>query len=106
MQRVCVWQKWHMPFLPYAPQRKPSGAALVAMGTKRTHTFPEASMNRRYALAAAAVMGAVLIAHSILAFTKMRWVTGLLELIAAAVFFWQVLVFKREVAVAPSAPPR
>lgn len=63
-------------------------------------------MKRRYALAAAAVMGAVLIAHSILAFTKMRWVTGLLELIAAAVLFWQLLVFRREVAAPPSAAPR
>ena len=63
-------------------------------------------MNRRYALAAAAVMGGVLIAHSILAFTKMRWVTGLLELLAAAILFWQVVAFRREVAAAPSAPPR
>jgi len=62
-------------------------------------------MNRRYALAAAAVMGGVLIAHSILAFTKMRWVTGLLELLAAAVLFWQVVAFKKEVAAAPSARP-
>jgi hypothetical protein len=64
-------------------------------------------MNRRYALVAAAVMGGVLIAHSILAFTKMRWVTGLLELIAAAVFFWQVWAFRKEVAAATtSARPR
>ena len=62
-------------------------------------------MNRRYALAAAAVMGGVLIAHSILAFTKLRWVTGLLELITAAVLFWQVIVFRRDVAAAPSARP-
>jgi hypothetical protein len=62
-------------------------------------------MNRRYALVAAAVMGAILIAHSILAFTKLRWVTGLLEVIAAAVFYWQVLVFKREVAAAPGVRP-
>lgn len=62
-------------------------------------------MNRRYALATAAVMGGVLIAHSILAFTKMRWVTGLLELIVAAVLYWLVLAFKREVAAAPSTRP-
>ena len=62
-------------------------------------------MNRRYALVAAAVMGGILIAHSVLAFTKMRWVTGLLELIAAAVLYWQVLVFKREVAAAPGVRP-
>ena len=60
-------------------------------------------MNRRYALAAAAVTGGVLIAHGILAFTKLRWVTGLLELIAAAVLYWQVLVFRREVAAAASS---
>lgn len=60
-------------------------------------------MNRRYALVAAAVMAGVLIAHSILAFTKMRWVTGLLELIAAAVFLWQVWAFRRDVAAAPPA---
>lgn len=60
-------------------------------------------MNRRYALVAAAVMAGVLIAHSILAFTKMRWVTGLLELIAAAVLLWQVVAFRREVAAAPGA---
>ena len=58
---------------------------------------------RRYALAAAAVMGGILVAHSILAFTKLRWVTGLLELIAAAVLFSQLLVFRREVAAASSA---
>lgn len=63
-------------------------------------------MNRRYALVTAAVMAGVLIAHSILAFTKMRWVTGLLELIAAAVLFWQVWAFRREVAMATGAPPR
>ena len=63
-------------------------------------------MNRRYALAAAAVMGGVLVAHSILAFTKMRWVTGLLELIAAAVFFWLVFVFRGEVTPPASARPR
>jgi hypothetical protein len=62
-------------------------------------------MNRRYALTAAAVLGGVLVAHSVLAFTKMRWVTGLLEIIAAAVFFWQVLVFKSEATAAPSARP-
>lgn len=62
-------------------------------------------MNRRYALVAAAVMGGVLVAHSILAFTKMRWVTGLLELIAAAVLYWQVLVFRKEVLAAASARP-
>ena len=60
-------------------------------------------MNRRYALVAAAVVAGVLIAHSILAFTKMRWVTGLLELIAAAVLLWQVVAFRREVAAAPAA---
>jgi len=63
-------------------------------------------MNRRYPLAAAAVMGGVLIAHSILAFTKLRWVTGLLELVAAAVLFWQVLAFRREVVAPPSVSPR
>jgi predicted MFS family arabinose efflux permease len=63
-------------------------------------------MNRRYALATAAVMGGVLIAHSILAFTKLRWVTGLLEVIAAAVLYWQVLAFRRDVTAAPSAQPR
>lgn len=62
-------------------------------------------MNRRYALVTAAVMAGVLIAHSILAFTKMRWVTGLLELIAAAVLYWQVLVFRKEVLAAASARP-
>ena len=63
-------------------------------------------MNRRYALAAAAVTGGVLVAHSVLAFTKLRWVTGLLELIAAAVLFWQVLVFRKEVAAASRPQPR
>ena len=48
-------------------------------------------------------MAGVLIAHSILAFTKMRWVTGLLELIAAAVLLWQVVAFRRDVAAAPAA---
>ena len=62
-------------------------------------------MNRRYALVAAAVTGGVLIAHSVLAFTKMRWVTGLLELVAAAVLCWQVVAFKKEVAAAPGARP-
>lgn len=63
-------------------------------------------MNRRYALAAAAVMGGVLIAHSILAFTKLRWVTGVLEIAAAAVLFWQVLAFRREVVTVPNVSPR
>jgi hypothetical protein len=42
----------------------------------------------RYAGLAALILALVLIAHAILAFTKLRWVTALLELIAAAVLFW------------------
>ena len=37
---------------------------------------------RRFPAAVELVLGLVLIAHAILAFTKMRWVTGLLEVIA------------------------
>ena len=50
-------------------------------------------------------MAGVLIAHSVLAFTKMRWVTGLLELIAAAVLLCQVWAFRREVAATTAARP-
>lgn len=45
-------------------------------------------MNSRYAGLAALIIGLVLIAHAVLAFTKIRWVTGLLELIATAVLLW------------------
>jgi uncharacterized membrane protein len=40
-------------------------------------------MNGRYLGIAVVIMGVVLLAHSITAFSKMRWVTGLLEVIAA-----------------------
>jgi hypothetical protein len=45
-------------------------------------------MNSRLPGLIALVVGIVLIAHAALAFTKLRWVTGLLELVAAAVLLW------------------
>ena len=44
--------------------------------------------SNRYAGIAALILAIVLIAHAVLAFTKLRWVTALLELIAAAVLLW------------------
>ena len=45
-------------------------------------------MSSRYASIAALVIAIVLLGHSVTAFQKMRWVTGLLEVIAALVLFW------------------
>jgi hypothetical protein len=45
-------------------------------------------MNARFAGLTALIVGLVLIAHAALAFTKNRWVTGLVELVAAAVLLW------------------
>lgn len=45
-------------------------------------------MNSRYPGLIALVVAIVVVAHAILAFTKLRWVTGLLELIAAGVLLW------------------
>jgi hypothetical protein len=45
-------------------------------------------MNPRVPGLVALVVGFVLIAHAVLAFTKHRWVTGLVELIAAGVLLW------------------
>lgn len=45
-------------------------------------------VNPRYAGMLTLVVDGVLIAHALLAFTKMRWVTGLLELVVAAVLLW------------------
>ena len=45
-------------------------------------------MNARTAGLVALLVGLVLIAHAVLAFTKLRWVTALLELIAAGVLVW------------------
>jgi len=61
-------------------------------------------MNRRYALLVAAITAGVLLAHSVLAFTKMRWVTGLLEIFAALVLWWQVWMGRKEAAAASARP--
>jgi hypothetical protein len=46
-------------------------------------------MDARTVRAVALITALVVLAHAILAFTKMRWVTGLLEVVAAAVIVWQ-----------------
>ena len=46
-------------------------------------------MNQRITSAIITVLGLVLIAHAVLALTKKRWVTCLLELVVAIVLFWQ-----------------
>lgn len=63
-------------------------------------------MLSRYAGLAAVIVGIVLIAHAVLAFTKLRWVTALLELIAAAVLLWNWWQGRRAGALPPGAPPR
>ena len=61
-------------------------------------------MNRRPALLVAAITAGVLVAHSVLAFTKMRWVTGLLEVFAALVLWWQVWIGWKDAAAANPRP--
>lgn len=51
----------------------------------------------------ALLMGFVLIAHAVLAYTKLRWVTATLELAAAAILFWQWYVARGATAGAPAA---
>jgi threonine/homoserine/homoserine lactone efflux protein len=46
-------------------------------------------MITRYAGYAALIMGIALLGHAALAFSKNRWVTGLLEIVAAMVLLWQ-----------------
>ena len=49
-----------------------------------------------------AVFGLVLVAHAVLALTKLRWVTCLVELIAAAILFWQLRALWRTPATTPA----
>lgn len=46
-------------------------------------------MNQRLTTAVVFVLGLVLIAHAVLALTKKRWVTCLLEIVVALVLLWQ-----------------
>ena len=48
------------------------------------------------------VLGLVLAAHAVLALTKRRWVTCLLEVIVAVVLFWQQWQLRQKPA--PVAP--
>lgn len=45
-------------------------------------------MITRYAGYAALIMGIALLMHAALGFSKNRWVTGLLEIVAAMVLLW------------------
>lgn len=45
-------------------------------------------MDARLPAAVALLFGFLLAAHAVLAFTKWRWVTGALELVAAVVLLW------------------
>jgi hypothetical protein len=63
-------------------------------------------MLNRYAGIAALLVGFVLIAHAVLAFTKLRWVTALLELIAAGVLLWHWWLGRRASSLTSGAPPR
>jgi hypothetical protein len=63
-------------------------------------------MNPRLPGLVALVVGLVIIAHAVLAFTKLRWVTGLLELIAAGVLLWQWWLRGSAVSLPGSAQPR
>jgi hypothetical protein len=47
---------------------------------------------------AAIVMALILVAHAILAFTKWRWVTGLIEVVGAAVLAWHWNLSRRGTA--------
>lgn len=51
-----------------------------------------------------AVFSVILVAHAVLALTKHRWVTCLIELIAAAILFWQLRALWR--GPVPTAAPR
>ncbi|HKW49041.1 MAG TPA: hypothetical protein VJN70_16435 [Gemmatimonadaceae bacterium] len=46
-------------------------------------------MNLRITNLGVTILGFVLAAHAVLALTKKRWVTCLLELIVTVVLFWQ-----------------
>jgi hypothetical protein len=45
-------------------------------------------MNASNARTAAIIMALVLVAHAVLAFTKARWYTGLVEVVGAVVLAW------------------
>jgi threonine/homoserine/homoserine lactone efflux protein len=60
----------------------------------------------RYAGYAGLIMGIALLAHAALAFSKNRWVTGLLEIVAAIVLLWHAWLGWRASSVTPPAPPR
>lgn len=54
-------------------------------------------MNPRFAGLVALISALVLVAHAVLAFTKLRWVTAVIELVAAAVLLWQWWLGRRPV---------
>ena len=60
----------------------------------------------RYLGIASLILAIVLIAHAVLAFTKLRWVTALLELITAALLLAHWWAIRGETARTPAAPPR
>ena len=63
-------------------------------------------MTTRYAGYAALIMGIALLAHAALAFSKNRWVSGLLEIVAAAVLLWHAWLSWRASSAMPAARPR
>jgi hypothetical protein len=63
-------------------------------------------MNRGVAGLVALIVGLAVLAHAVLAFTKIRWVTGLLEVIAAGVLLWHWWLGRRASLQEPGARPR
>ena len=66
-------------------------------------------MDARLPATVALLVGFLLLAHAVLAFTKWRWVTGALEVVAAAVLLWGWQRGRRPVTTTTtsgSVPPR
>ena len=53
-------------------------------------------MNSRNAGLAALITAILLLAHALFVFTKYRWVTGLVEVLAAGVLLWQWQIRRTE----------
>ena len=58
------------------------------------------AMDLRVTNVVVTVLGLVLVAHAVLALTKKRWVTCLLEIIVTVVLFWQMWQLRQQ----PAAP--
>ena len=62
-------------------------------------------MNRTITSAAVTVLGLFLAAHAVLALTKRRWVTSLLEIVVTIVLFWLLWQLRQRPETVPNTRP-